>query len=270
MTLLLESGARPYHTRKGIVASMVVHGALIAAAVLGTAKVILPPREKVEQHTVLYVATPPPPEVHVAPDPIPPPPKEKARNAPPPAVKRVQAPRPVAPTPQPKAPVLVAPTKIAVVLPAIDLKAIPTVSDIVVSAPPATIAAAPVSRDASSSYAGEGGASSRRGLGSGGSGKAFEENEVDRAVKVRSGAEPRYPDALRSVGVEGTVSVRFIVGADGKVEPGSIQAIDSPNRLFTESVRTALLNTRYRPAEAGGRPVRQLVEQGFSFKLTKR
>ena len=35
------------------------------------------------------------------------------------------------------------------------------------------------------------------------------------------GASPRYPEALRSVNVEGEVVMQFIVGADGKVEPGS-------------------------------------------------
>ena len=36
-----------------------------------------------------------------------------------------------------------------------------------------------------------------------------------------------------------------------------------------DAVRTALANTRYRPAEAGGRSVRQLVEQNFTFRLEK-
>jgi hypothetical protein len=34
-------------------------------------------------------------------------------------------------------------------------------------------------------------------------------------------------------------------------------------------VREALLHSRYRPAEAGGQPVRQLVEQPFIFKLDR-
>ena len=61
MATLLESGARPYGSSRGVVVSMVLHGALITAAVVGTAKVVLPPREKIEEHPVLYVASPPPP-----------------------------------------------------------------------------------------------------------------------------------------------------------------------------------------------------------------
>ena len=80
---------------------------------------------------------------------------------------------------------------------------------------------------------------------------------------------PRYPDALKSVGVEGVVAMRFIVSAEGRVEPGSIDVISTPHKLFADAVRTALLNTRYRPAEAGGHAVRQLVEQTFHFRLEK-
>lgn len=60
--------------------------------------------------------------------------------------------------------------------------------------------------------------------------------------------------------------MRFVVGTNGRVESGSFEVISSPNQGFTDAVRTALLGTRFRPAEAGGRSVRQLVEQSFSFK----
>jgi outer membrane biosynthesis protein TonB len=63
--------------------------------------------------------------------------------------------------------------------------------------------------------------------------------------------------------------MRFIVGADGRVEPGSIDVISTPHKLFAEAVRKSLLESRYRPAEAGGHPVRQVVEQSFSFKIEK-
>ena len=113
------------------------------------------------------------------------------------------------------------------------------------------------------------GAKRGKGLGSGGAGKAYDENQVDRAVEYTRSSPPRYPESLRSVNVEGIVVMRFIVSADGKVEPGSIQVVSTPHKLFGDAVRTALLNTRYRPAEADGKAVRQLVEQSFSFRLGK-
>jgi periplasmic protein TonB len=279
MATLLESGAKPYGSTKGVAVSMVLHGALIALAVMGTAKVVLPPREKVEEHPILYVASPPPKPIEAPPKPLPEvkaPPKakapEKVFKAPPRAAPRrvaVQPQRP-APAPQPtvpSTPALVAPVKVPVTL-AVDLNAAPTITDVV--APPVTdvIKAAGISREGSvkSSDGDVGGGRSSKGLGSGDSGRAYEENQVERAVQVSRLVAPKYPESLESVGVEGVVAMRFIVGTDGKVEPGSIQVIDSPHALFTSAVRQALLNTRYRPAEAGGRAVRQLVEQTFSFK----
>jgi protein TonB len=248
--------------------------------VVGTAKVVLPPREKIEEHPVLYVASPPPPPVH-APEPLPEPPKAKAPQKvfkAPPAQKRVavQPPRPrPAEVPQPKVPAtpaLVAPTKVAVALPAIDLKAAPTIGDVVAPPAPEAIKGSGISREGSvKAEEGDenGGSRGKGGLGSGNSGKAYDENQVERAVQVTRQPSPRYPEALKSVGVEGVVSMRFIVGADGKVEPGSISVVDSPNKLFSDAVRASLLNSRYRPAEVGGRSVRQLVEQAFTFRLEK-
>lgn len=275
MATLLESGARPYGSTKGVAISMVLHGALIAAAVYGTAKVVLPPREKVEEHPILYVASPPPKPVQMAPEPLPEvktPPKAKAPakvfRAPPPA-----QPRPVQAQPKlPTTPALVAPTKVALSLPPVDLKAVPTISDVVAPPAPEPIKASGVSREGSVKSSDDDDAAGGRGkggLGSGGSGRAYEEDQVERAVQVTRGPQPRYPDALKSVGVEGAVVMRFIVSAEGRVEPGSIEAISTPHKLFADAVRAALLNTRYRPAEAGGRAVRQLVEQSFTFKLDR-
>ena len=267
MTTLLESKARPFGSTKGMAMSMAIHGVILVLIIYGTARAVLPPREKIEAHPVLYVAAPPPPPV-VAPDPLP-----VVKTPPRPAAVHVAPPPPRFVKPQPVArptQALVAPTKVALSLPAVDLKA--PVVDI---APPTIAEPAKAPSDFSggsvkkSGDDAEGGSGSKGGLGSGSAGKAYDENQVDRAVEITRGPPPRYPESLRSVNVEGQVVMRFIVGADGKVEPGSINVISSPHRLFSDAVRTALLNTRYRPAEAGGHSVRQLVEQAFGFKLQK-
>lgn len=276
MATLLESGARPYGSSKGVAVSFVLHAALIGAAVAGTAKVVLPPREKIEEHPILYVASPPPKPIEMAPEPLPKvtPPKakapEKVFKAPPrQAPRQAVQPRPVQQPNVPTTPALVAPTKVALSLPPVNLNAAPTISDVV--APPVqdVIKSSGVSREGSVKSDADGDGGGRGGLNSGSSGRAYEENQVERAVQITRQSQPRYPDALKSVGVEGVVAMRFIVSAEGRVEPGSIQVIDSPHKLFSDAVRQSLLNTRYRPAEAGGRSVRQLVEQTFSFKLEK-
>jgi protein TonB len=273
MTTLLESGARPYGSSRGIAVSVLLHGSLIAAAIYATAQVALPPREKVEVHPILYVAPPPPKEIHVAPDPLPPvksPPKAAAepKRAQPPRPRPAQ-PRPAVQPKVPATPALVALSTVPVKVPAIDLSAAPTVGDIVAPPPPE-----PISRSGSggaerSGASADAAAGSRGGLGSGDAGKAYSENQVEKIVEVTRQASPRYPDALRSVGVQGTVQVTFVVGTNGRVEPGTIKVSSTPHRLFSEAVRSALLDMRFRPAEVGGRPVRQLVSQSFQFKLEK-
>jgi protein TonB len=274
MTTLLESGARPYGSSKGMALSVLLHGGIITAAIIGTATVALPPREKIEEHPILYVAPPSPKEVQLAPEPLPKlktPAKSNTvyqHRAEPPR------PRPVEPKPTPRATpaalAIEAPTKVPTAVLAVDIKT-PTVGDIVVATPSEPVIGSG-SKDRSGSDADrEGGAgrSGGGGLSSGDAGKTYSENQVERAVEVTRAAQPRYPDALRSVNVEGTVEATFIVGANGRVEPGSIKIISTPHKLFADAVRNALLDTRFRPAEVGGRPVRQLVQQSFSFRLEK-
>jgi periplasmic protein TonB len=272
MTTLLESGARPYGSSKGIAVSVLLHGTIIAAAIYATAQVVLPPREKIEEHPILYVAPPPPKEIHVAPDPLPAvksPPKAKSA----PVVKRAEPPRPAQPRPAvqprvPATPALVAPSAVPINVPAINLNAAPTVGDIVAPPPPEPISR-PGNGGGERSGASADATGGRGGLGSGDAGKAYSENQVEKIVEVTRQASPRYPDALRSVGVEGVVQVTFVVGTNGRVEPGTIKVTSTPHRLFSDAVRSALLDMKFRPAEVGGRPVRQLVAQSFQFKLEK-
>jgi TonB family protein len=153
----------------------------------------------------------------------------------------------------------------------VDVNASPTVTDVAIPAPdPGRIVAAATGRTRSTSDGdvdGDGGGKAKRGLGSGDAGRAFSENQVERAVVPTRPPVPRYPDALRSVNVTGEVMVQYIVDARGRVEPGSIKILSSTHKLFAEAVREALLEARYRPAEVGGNAVRQLVEQPFIFKL---
>jgi len=53
----------------------------------------------------------------------------------------------------------------------------------------------------------------------------------------------------------------------GRVDTTTIQVIQSDDPRFSESVRTALGEMQFRPATRGGRPVRQLVEQRFNFRI---
>jgi TonB family protein len=64
------------------------------------------------------------------------------------------------------------------------------------------------------------------------------------------------------------VTARFIVDTAGRVDPASVAFDGAGERLFEESVRRALLASRFRPARIGATSVRVLVRQDFSFRLT--
>jgi protein TonB len=92
--------------------------------------------------------------------------------------------------------------------------------------------------------------------------------DVDRPVAPLDGPPmPAYPEALRSSGIRGSVAAEFVVDTTGHVEPGSFRVLSTDSDLFSAAVRTAVLRTRFRPAEAGGHHVRQLVQESFSFVL---
>jgi protein TonB len=98
----------------------------------------------------------------------------------------------------------------------------------------------------------------------------FTADQVEKPVSLIAGsAPPKYPEALRVAGVEGEVVARFIVNEEGRVEEGSVRFSRSDNRLFEDAVRATLARMRFKPAEIGGRPVRQLAEMPFVFTLSR-
>jgi TonB family protein len=92
--------------------------------------------------------------------------------------------------------------------------------------------------------------------------------EVDEMVERHAGsAAPAYPRDLLAVGAEGLVQAQYVVDTTGRVDTSSVTVVQSDDPRFTASVLTALGQMRFRPARRGGRPVRQLVEQQFRFKI---
>jgi protein TonB len=93
--------------------------------------------------------------------------------------------------------------------------------------------------------------------------------QVDRPAKPKKPAAPVYPDHLRSQHVEGTVLVQFIVDQRGRPDMQSFKVIKSSHAAMTESVRSAVNDMTFFPAEWGGQKVKQLVQLPFTFKLDR-
>lgn len=155
-------------------------------------------------------------------------------------------------------PVLVAPIDIPTSIPNINVH-------VVIDEPTHFIAR---STGATSASAGSGNAPN--GTGGGGTFGILSDLQVDKPVAVLSGYRtPRYPEAARAAGIEHTVELEFVVDTLGRIESGSLLFRDSAPESFMNAVREALANARYRPAEVGGRRVRQRVAQAFVFSLGK-
>ena len=98
----------------------------------------------------------------------------------------------------------------------------------------------------------------------------YYEFQVEKPVMQAPGsATPQYPDILRQAGVEGDVLVTFVVDTTGKAEPNSLKVLRSTHDLFTKAVQTALPRMRFIPAEVGGKKVKQLVQQPFTFTISR-
>jgi TonB family protein len=94
--------------------------------------------------------------------------------------------------------------------------------------------------------------------------------EVDEeAARVATSAAPAYPPLLLNEGIEGTVLVRYVVEANGLADSSSLQIITATRREFADAVRAAIPHMRFTPARIDERPVRQLVEQPFSFRIQR-
>jgi len=154
------------------------------------------------------------------------------------------APAKPAPKPKPKSKPIVAPKKIASTTPPIDPNAQATPEP-----------------DASTNNVA---------LVGGGAPGAFNSFEVDvEVVAIASSVRPRYPEMLRSNGTEGQVIAQFVVNEKGRADKNTFKVISSTHPLFANSVQSALPQMRFKPAMIGGKPVSQLVQQLFVFKLDR-
>lgn len=93
----------------------------------------------------------------------------------------------------------------------------------------------------------------------------FLESQVERQVTQHDVVVPKFPVHLLDRRVSGWVAARFVVDARGRVERASFEVVEASHREFADAVRDALPRLRFDPAEIRGRPVRQLVQQSFTF-----
>lgn len=228
ITHLLESQEHKHRSLGTIISSIALHGALILLAIHATARAAVNP---VSPHPTIDTLV-------FLPEPVP-------RPQPQPPIEHGSA------TPTHGASLIV--QQMPIPLPTLSLD------------PPAIRAVAPVvtQRD----FAGATGFGPATGS-IDAQAEVLSSYQVDRIAEAVAGTPaPDYPDALKARGVQGSVVAQFVVDSSGRVEPASFVVISSRNDLFSLAVRNSLQRARFKPATLAGRPVRQLVQQSFSFVL---
>ena len=100
--------------------------------------------------------------------------------------------------------------------------------------------------------------------------QTYFEYQVEKPVMPAPGSpSPRYPDILKSAGVEGEVVVAFTVDTTGRADMSTLKILKSTHELFAAAVKSAMPSMRFLPAEVGGKKVKQLVQQPFVFNIMK-
>lgn len=80
------------------------------------------------------------------------------------------------------------------------------------------------------------------------------------ALAPTSRVPPDYPSRAQRRGIEGHVELRFLIRADGSVDPDSIRVISArPRNVFDRAARQAVARWRFAPAE-GLRRAQQRLE----------
>ncbi len=145
---------------------------------------------------------------------------------PPPAPK----PPPPAPPPPPTAPVVTTPSPAAIQLP----PAPPVAAPALPPAPPAP--AAPAVRTSAVIQAGS------------------------------TCAKPDYPSASRRLEEEGTVTLKFLIGVDGRVIQAEVEKTSGFQRL-DEAARNALSKCQFKPGMVDGKPEQSWASIKYTWRL---
>lgn len=95
---------------------------------------------------------------------------------------------------------------------------------------------------------------------------------VAKKAEQRGGSisDADYPPAAQRAGDAGTTTVRFVVGADGRVTDCSVTGSSGSSTLDNETCKLIMRRFRYRPAEdASGNKIAETKTQRVTWRLPK-
>jgi periplasmic protein TonB len=76
-----------------------------------------------------------------------------------------------------------------------------------------------------------------------------------------------YPEDMRRRRMGGVAEIAFVVDANGRVDPGSVEVVDATQPAFGEAAKLALLQTGFKPGKMSGSPVRVKVSLPIVYRV---
>jgi len=99
------------------------------------------------------------------------------------------------------------------------------------------------------------------------SGQAYEVSALDQRPERMLCPRMEYPPLMQQAGIEGQVTVQFIVEADGSVQNESIEVLNASNRAFEAPTTEMIAGCKFQPGVVQGEAVRTRVEMPVAFNL---
>ncbi len=97
--------------------------------------------------------------------------------------------------------------------------------------------------------------------------RVFKLAELDVVPKAVSQTRPKFPSEMRNSGLDGVVTVRFLVGEDGKVK--SAEAVKASHELFADSAVAAVQSWVFEPGKKASVPVNVQMTVPIVYTLNR-
>lgn len=105
-----------------------------------------------------------------------------------------------------------------------------------------------------------------------GPGFVYQEAVLDTRPALANGTEASqaiarlYPRMLLNAGIGGTVMLRFIIEADGRVDASTVEVVDAPHDQLAAASRQAIATFRFTPGRYRGEDLRVVVQMPITWQ----
>ncbi len=92
--------------------------------------------------------------------------------------------------------------------------------------------------------------------------------QIDSPRDAMQAIQESYPRRLRDRGIEGRVQVSFVVNSDGRVDPESVEVVQSENSELKDAAMQAVRQIRFRPGRKDGSAVAARVVIPIAYTVS--